>query len=121
MPPSQIDQVNIDDFKNLLNIVINKALNRIKLYLLFLCITELKREDTEGAKSVRFCVDAPEKSQDATDALPKPHNILVSQSTDSTDSSSTTLSSILVSHKRCNTVQPRRTQQSGRSFSFFQY
>ena len=95
-------------------------MNTIKLYLLFLCITELKREDTEGGKSVRFCVDAPEKSREATDTLPKPPNILVSQSTDSTDSSSTTLSSILVSHKRCNTVQPRRTQQSGMSFSFFQ-
>ena len=74
------------------------------------CTIELKREDTDGEKSVRFCVNPVKNDRDISNDIPKSPHILVSQSTNSSESS---VSSILVSHKRSNTVQPRRTQQSG--------
>ena len=74
----------------------------------------IQRQDTEGSKSVRFCV-SPTEDRNLSNNSSMPPNILINQSTLSTDSTDSTsnLSSILSSHKRSNTVQPRRTQQSG--------
>ena len=67
----------------------------------------------EGGKSVRFNV-SPTEDCPVSNSPIMPPNILISQSTQSTDSTdSTNLSGILTSHKRSNTVQPRRTQQTG--------
>ena len=70
----------------------------------------IQRQDTEGGKSVRFDV-SPSKGCPVSNSPIMPPNILISQSTQSTDS--TNLPGILTSHKRSNTVQPRRTQQTG--------
>ena len=73
----------------------------------------IQRQDTEGGKSVRFDV-SPSKVSPVSNSPIMPPNILISQSTQSTDSiDSTNLPGILTSHKRSNTVQPRRTQQTG--------
>ena len=73
----------------------------------------IQRQDTEGGKSVRFNV-SPTEDCPVSNSPIMPPNILISQSTQSTDSTdSTNLSGVLTSHKRSNTVQPRRTQQTG--------
>ena len=74
--------------------------------------TELKRQETDGAKSVRFC-ESPTKKHNSPEAFSSPPKVLIRQCTDSTDSSSGP-PSILTSHKRSNTIQPRRAQQSGK-------
>ena len=76
--------------------------------------TELKRQETDGAKSVRFC-DSPTNKRNSPEAFSSPPKVLIRQCTDSTDSSSGP-PSILTSHKRSNTIQPRRAQQSGKKF-----
>ena len=73
---------------------------------------ELKRQETDGAKSVRFC-ESPTKKHNSPEAFSSPPKVLIRQCTDSTDSSSGP-PSILTSHKRSNTIQPRRAQQSGK-------
>ena len=77
-------------------------------------IPGIQRQDTEGGKSVRFNV-SPTEERGLSNSSYAPPNILISQSTQSTDSTDSTsnLSGILTSHKRSNTVQPRRTQQTG--------
>ena len=77
--------------------------------------TELKRQETDGAKSVRFC-ESPTKKRSSPEAFSSPPKVLIRQCTDSTDSSSGP-PSILTSHKRSNTIQPRRAQQSGKKIN----